>query len=136
MKTCTRCGIAKLESKFYKNKRRKDGYNSWCKSCQNLYHVNWYSENGYRMKRKKYVKTPEQNRRSNIKQYFGISMEEYDARRESQGDICALCDKETADLVLDHDHITGKLRSFICRSCNTKLGWFEKRQKKIIAYIN
>lgn len=138
MKECCKCHLTKDLNEFPINKRRNDGRGSWCKACTNTYSKAYYYNNWdeIKEKRKPYRKTKEQNRRSNIKQYFKITVEEYDARRKAQGDNCALCDKETADLVLDHDHITGKLRSFICRSCNTKLGWFEKRQEKIIAYIN
>lgn len=136
MKRCTKCGEIKDKSQFYKNPRRKDGLNSWCSGCQSQYSKDWYEKNGYRIIRKPYKKTTEQNRRSNIKQYFGITVEEYDAKKEAQGPICALCDKESFDLVLDHNHETGELRSFICRSCNTKLGWFEKRREKILEYIS
>ena len=33
MKKCTKCGIEKDESEFYKNKKAKDGLRHWCKAC-------------------------------------------------------------------------------------------------------
>jgi hypothetical protein len=33
MKNCNHCKIEKLFTKFYKNKRKKDGYADWCKEC-------------------------------------------------------------------------------------------------------
>lgn len=35
MKTCTRCKVEKPQDDFYKDKRRKDGLYSYCKSCKN-----------------------------------------------------------------------------------------------------
>lgn len=44
--------------------------------------------------------------------------------------ICPICEKMsivdvTASLVIDHDHNTGRARSWICDSCNTGLGRFK-----------
>ena len=43
---------------------------------------------------------------------------------------CPICKKRTipgitSKVVLDHDHITGKPRAWICDSCNTELGRFK-----------
>lgn len=56
---------------------------------------------------------------------------------------CPICDKTsipnvTANLVKDHDHITGKARTWICDSCNTGLGRFKddiNLIKKVIKYL-
>lgn len=37
MKRCSKCGIEKAASEFYKNKSRKDGLCSRCKACEKLY---------------------------------------------------------------------------------------------------
>lgn len=57
--------------------------------------------------------------------------------------ICPICKKPsiphvTANLVKDHDHITGKAREWLCDSCNTGLGRFKDNidlLKKAIAYL-
>lgn len=57
--------------------------------------------------------------------------------------ICPICQKAsipgvTANLVKDHDHITGKAREWICDSCNTGLGRFRDdidTLKRAIAYL-
>ena len=36
------------------------------------------------------------------------------------------------DWVLDHDHLTGEFRGWLCNKCNSALGWF-KDDPKIIS---
>ena len=84
------------------------------------------------MRREKYNNTPSHRRkvRSNtIKYELGISIEEYEARREAQriaGDLCGLCKQPLTDVDstpnLDHDHETMQIREFLHRSCNMALG--------------
>jgi Recombination endonuclease VII len=40
--------------------------------------------------------------------------------------ICGLLFTQGKDKHLDHDHVTGTFRGFLCRRCNTALGYFEK----------
>jgi len=57
--------------------------------------------------------------------------------------ICPICKKGsipniTANLVKDHDHLTGNAREWICDSCNTGLGRFKddiKLLKRAIKYL-
>ena len=39
-KKCTKCGEIKPHSEFHKDKSRKDGYATSCKSCRKKYHEN------------------------------------------------------------------------------------------------
>jgi hypothetical protein len=53
---------------------------------------------------------------------------------------CPICNKTsipgvTANLVIDHDHVTGKARKWICDSCNTGLGRFKDDIKLLEAVI-
>lgn|SRR5665213_263557 len=71
----------------------------------------------------------ENNRKCRIKRDFKIPAEEYDARKEAQGNLCAVC-REPMDgewnsgrePVLDHDHKDGQLREFIHATCNKGIG--------------
>ena len=47
-----------------------------------------------------------------------------------QNSKCAICGIAT-ELVLDHDHNTGKIRGFLCRSCNAKLGYVDNKKSVI-----
>lgn len=52
---------------------------------------------------------------------------------ETHGAFCHICGS-LSDLVIDHNHNTGLIRGILCRSCNTKLGWLEKRHYEIDVY--
>ena len=84
------------------------------------------------MRREKYNNTPSHRRKiraNTIKYELGISIEEYEARREAQrisGDLCGLCKQPLYNVDstpnLDHDHDTMQIREFLHRSCNMALG--------------
>ena len=78
---------------------------------------------------------------SYLKSEYGIGLDEYKERLKSQK-YCAICDIELQEnnpnVHLDHDHITGKLRSFLCGNCNRGLGSFHDeiwKMKKAIQYL-
>lgn len=66
-----------------------------------------------------------------------------DAIKPTRFFICPICEKAsipeiTANVVRDHDHLTGNAREWICDSCNTGLGRFKDNidlLKKAIAYL-
>lgn len=63
-------------------------------------------------------------RNSRLKTQFGITLEQYEARLESQNNVCAIC-KSASDkiaLAVDHCHSTGKIRGLLCANCNKILG--------------
>lgn len=52
---------------------------------------------------------------------------------------CDCCHKSTSHFVLDHCHVTGKFRGWICRNCNQgigKLGDNIQGLQKAIIYLN
>lgn len=57
-------------------------------------------------------------------------------RRPTQEDTCAVCGAQ--DVVLDHDHVTGRARGWLCDSCNQGLGAFgddPSRLRKAATYL-
>ncbi len=86
----------------------------------------------YREKHKeniaKYQKEYRQNNKSkqrkyNLKKYHNMTVEQYEKMLDNQSGLCDIC-KEVKQLVVDHNHKTGKVRSLLCRNCNTGLGSF------------
>ena len=58
-------------------------------------------------------------------QRLGISPDEAQELIDSSGNSCPVCLKDYANLrdkCIDHCHTTGKVRSVICRKCNTGIG--------------
>ena len=45
-----------------------------------------------------------------------------DERPQRQMGRCAICDKATPDLHVDHDHISGRIRALLCGNCNRMIG--------------
>lgn len=56
---------------------------------------------------------------------YGLTAEEYRELKDAQGGVCAICqraDGSSRRLSVDHDHVTGQIRSLLCRPCNDMLG--------------
>lgn len=51
-------------------------------------------------------------------------LDAYEARKFLEGRTCALCGSEE-NLVVDHDHLTGKIRDALCRAHNLAMGLFD-----------
>jgi hypothetical protein len=58
---------------------------------------------------------------------LGIStdMDEFAALWDEQDGRCRLCQRETEDVVPDHEHATGRVRAALCRHCNLAVGQIE-----------
>jgi len=80
-----------------------------------------------------------------LMKYYGITLNELKQMYKNQNGVCEICKrgfKNTRDLVIDHDHETGKTRAILCRSCNSTVGWIEntpifknKRYKEYLKYL-
>lgn len=97
-KRCTTCGEVKPMAEFYADGRSRDKRQSSCKTCFGPYQRN------IRLKRK-----------------YGLTAKEYDAMLAGQDGRCAICGSSER-LVLDHDHVSGATRQFLCDPCNVVLG--------------
>lgn len=80
---------------------------------------------------------------ADLKCKFGITLEQYEAKLESQNNSCAICGVPSAELKkrmsVDHNHATGAVRGLLCNHCNTGLGFFKESPEiltKAIQYIN
>src|SRR5262245_34375365 len=66
-----------------------------------------------------------------IQRKLGLTAEQYQAKLDAQGGVCAICKKaETAVsrmkkvrwLAVDHDHDTKEVRELLCNACNVIIG--------------
>jgi hypothetical protein len=99
-KNCHRCKLNKEASQFVPNKSTKDGLNGWCKVC---------------------------TKDSVLNHKYSISYPEYVQLLEKQSNKCAICSTTKplgnhSVFVVDHCHVTGKVRGLLCNHCNTGLG--------------
>lgn len=105
-------------NKEWRNKKQREYYEKY-KAKRKLSHKRWYEEN----KEKHNLRS----RRNRIKTNFGITMEEYDTLLLSQNYKCMICSKDISNgkQHLDHCHKTGRLRAFLCGTCNTGIGMLQ-----------
>lgn len=77
---------------------------------------------------------------------FGLSLNDYQNMLIAQNNVCAICHQaetrtikgKLSRLSVDHDHISGKIRSLLCNACNTALGFLEEdpvRIARMLEYI-
>lgn len=141
-KRCACCGAGKLLSEFRVNPRNTSGLRSYCIPCEQA---------KYKAELEKARNKPETLRQrfrsAQLRFYFGISLEEFNAMLVKQNKLCAICGQpETAlhkgkprSLSVDHDHQTGKVRELLCNNCNRGLGAFRDDPAiidKAIAYLH
>ncbi|NDE15098.1 hypothetical protein EBZ80_09235 [bacterium] len=99
--SCTKCGVLKEGTRefFPINRRKKNGLDSWCKSCRSAY--------------RKANRMP-----PGVSDVASFT----EARRLRECIICG--EKQNKQLAIDHDHKTGKVRGALCSRCNLGLGHF------------
>lgn len=132
MKTCGKCSAQKPLSDFNKGKS-KDGKHSWCKTCVAADRRAWDKAN------------PQRKREQNWWTRYRLRPVTIYALLEQQGNRCLLCPTDiTTSFAVDHNHACcpGKtscgacIRGLLCVSCNTKLGWYERRKEVIANYLS
>jgi len=66
-------------------------------------------------------KVRQYKRRTRLKAY-GLTPEQFVAMVTAQKGVCLICHEVPEQLVVDHDHVTGKVRGLLCHECNMALG--------------
>ena len=69
------------------------------------------------------------NRLRTIERQYGLTLDQYHALLERQGEHCAICSTALIplgrDTHIDHDHCTTRVRGLLCGQCNPGLGRFK-----------
>lgn len=131
-KICTSCKKDLPLESFYKDKRVKDRRYAKCRSCCNEYNRTTYS--------------PKLHKEIRLKREYGITLEEYEMILKFQDGVCKICSMperakygnghvsgKIANLAVDHDHKTGKVRGLLCSRCNRGIGYFEDSPERLLA---
>lgn len=131
---CSSCGIEKPNSEYGKvnQKNRKRLFRSRCVEC-------------LRKDSKKNYST-EKSRNKHFKRVYKIDIFKYNELFKNQGGKCLICEKHFESdklyskerLVVDHCHITGKVRGLLCCNCNTAIGMMNENinsLKNAIIYL-
>jgi len=64
-----------------------------------------------------------------IQREYGLTPNQVKEMSDKQNGRCLICG-EAKRLVIDHDHVTGKVRGLLCHRCNTCLSEHENPQWK------
>lgn len=139
MKKCTKCKTDKPLTEFHRASSYVDGRHKWCKSCR----LGYYQDNLDEMRKKarKCVSKHKESRRdSKFKSRYGITLSEYNKKREEQNYKCGICetheDNLKTRLFVDHNHDTEQVRMLLCQNCNTGIGQFKESIVRLDAAIN
>jgi len=139
-KICVDCGVEKTLDNFAKAIRNKYGRRNYCKPCDHARKKEWRKNNLDKV-RKTYNawrgRNKEQRRLYERLRRAGSSIDEYIEIVKLQAGLCAICGVEE-ELVIDHDHVTNKLRGLLCRNCNSGIGLLKDSQivlQKAIEYL-
>jgi len=136
IKKCASCKVWKDVAGFYGDKNCKDGLGSHCKSCNTA-----NKRNGYKKNRTKLIarasdwkrRNRDRVRANDVRAIYGLIPEEHTRMLAAQGGNCAVCKSpsQRGRLCVDHDHVTGKVRSLLCRQCNLALGLLKENSERI-----
>lgn len=151
MKKCSRCGQEKTTSDYHKDNRNPDGLYGWCKDCARAKAREYRANNVEKVRasqRETKRKKPEFYWEKNLRDHFGITVEQYQKMLDEQNGCCAVCGLAETEihpksnrvrrLAVDHCHDTGRIRGLLCNRCNRAIGLFRDSADVIrgaIAYL-
>lgn len=125
--TCVHCQEEKeLEDFYFKSSGHMMRI---CKPC------NTEKQRIYRKDRREQIYC--YNRKRNLKEKFGITLEDYARMFEEQNGVCKICltNENKRMLAVDHCHETGIVRGLLCTCCNTALGKFKDDKELLMRAI-
>ncbi len=144
-KTC--CRILTLDKFQLRGKKKRP--RSTCKDCSKQWHRELYQKYKGQPRPRKSEEEKKQNYELSLARRKLKQLNTPENQLESLAVIavsqpnCAICgipkEKLPMRLAVDHCHATGKIRGFLCNSCNSALGYAKDDTKilqKMIEYLN
>lgn len=132
MKTCIQCQLAKTLQDFHKHNHYKDGHHSICRLCVNEKQRQRYIKDRVSILKKQKIhriKTKSPQRRA-----YRLSLNEINALYEKFNHRCAIC-ADTDNLVIDHNHVSNKIRGVLCNRCNLGIGFLKENINNLLSAI-
>ena len=152
------CGQDKPCEEFGKCKRELDGYKRICKLCTKNSHTKWRKANPQKVREHTRLRHEKRRNSVSIGDYRSAVMfklMEGRAAAKKKGyspcniqtdtlafnelvasftTVCQFCtvDVESAAICLDHDHVTGVFRNWLCNCCNLIRSRYEKNPEHIL----
>lgn len=143
-KHCAKCEQIKAVDQFYRKTTataRGWAWDSHCIECRRAacraYGASGKAARNARLRewrKKNPDKASSVDVRRRLKSKYGLSPNQLEEMRAAQGGKCAICDTETSRLYVDHCHTKGHVRALLCQTCNTFLGWYEKKADTILRF--
>jgi hypothetical protein len=83
---------------------------------------------------------PRKVKANNLKQGYGLTLEEFDLLMEVQNGLCGICKTillpTKSGTHVDHDHGNGRIRGLLCGNCNKGLGHFRDSPAFLLAAVS
>lgn len=139
LKTCSRCREPKPLECFHASPASSDGRATYCKPCASELNREYRQRNAeYLTARHKEVRSqriaadPDYSARSNLRFFYGLTLDDYERKLIAQGGGCAVCGNPPGAkrLAVDHDRTCcpgnrscGRcVRGLLCNGCNNGTG--------------
>lgn len=91
------------------------------------------SQKRKRMKRN--AKFPRYYKGRDLKKFYKMTLEDWDRMYSEQKGLCDICKTEVENPVVDHNHLTGKVRGLLCRTCNLGIGHLQESPEVLLSAI-
>lgn len=143
--SCRICSNEKVRNERRLLRRNDSNYRERRNAYSRAYGKKRRSDLDYLFKQRKYGRLQYRKHRKSqkereVRKTFGIGLIDYESLRKEANGVCFLCgepESETNILVLDHGHLSKRIRKFIHRYCNVRLQAVEDSQflKRALEYL-
>lgn len=102
-----------------------------CRECERPVRAKGLCEVHYRRdlreRNQDQIKVRDQKKNWNLEKNYGLTLDEFKKLEAEQNGTCLVCGsgpngRYAQNLVVDHNHETGKIRGLLCDTCNRAIG--------------